>query len=415
MANINDANQTERLGADTQIVVGLFDSGDDAHRAINELKQSGFRSSQIGAAFRSSSAGSASAVGSGLGTGSGSYGSTSVPPATGSFHEGTGSGTSHTSAHGHSWWDKLKDLFEGDSDDTARSSSKSTGANFENSTSTNYGTGEGHLATYGNSPFGNDRNDYDYDYQSSEFEGSLTGAGLPQDRARSLVRQLGPQGAIVTVSGGRSQDAEDILARNNGRVRFEDTANDYADYSPQTSTGSSSAPSYTSGSQQGNVTPGNELSTTNRIQLFGEMLRVHKDRISRGEVRMRKEVITETQAIEVPVTREELVMERIPVTDRTPAANASFGQEGEIRIPLTEEQVRVDKQPYVREEVVVGKREVTGTEAVDDQVRHEELRVEDSTNTSAAAGNRGVSSDLTGSDRDVTDRNLTDRNERKSA
>jgi uncharacterized protein (TIGR02271 family) len=36
--------------------------------------------------------------------------------------------------------------------------------------------------------------------------------------------------------------------------------------------------------------------------------------VNRGEVRIRKEVLTTTQTIEVPVTREELVVERVPVS-----------------------------------------------------------------------------------------------------
>ena len=50
---------------------------------------------------------------------------------------------------------------------------------------------------------------------------------------------------------------------------------------------------------------GKETVTGQRIQLLGEILRVHKERVSRGEVRLRKEVVTEQQNIEVPTTREE--------------------------------------------------------------------------------------------------------------
>ena len=95
-----------------------------------------------------------------------------------------------------------------------------------------------------------------------------------------------------------------------------------------------------------------------RVQLFGEVLRVHKERISRGEVRVRKDVVTENQSIEVPVTREELVLERVGVPGNTPAPSAKIGNPQEIRVPLSEDKVRLEKQPVVREEVLVGKREV---------------------------------------------------------
>ena len=43
---------------------------------------------------------------------------------------------------------------------------------------------------------------------------------------------------------------------------------------------------------------------------------------------------------------------------------------------VSEEQVRVEKRPTVREEVSVGKRQVQNTKSISDDVKHEELRVE---------------------------------------
>ncbi|HWY71563.1 MAG TPA: YsnF/AvaK domain-containing protein [Terriglobales bacterium] len=79
-----------------------------------------------------------------------------------------------------------------------------------------------------------------------------------------------------------------------------------------------------------------------RIQLLSEVLRVHKERVSKGEVRFRKEVVTENQTVEVPVTREELVIDRIPAQAGTPASEA-IGSNQEIRVPLSEEEVRVER------------------------------------------------------------------------
>jgi stress response protein YsnF len=65
--------------------------------------------------------------------------------------------------------------------------------------------------------------------------------------------------------------------------------------------------------------PNPEATDAQNIQLYGEVLRVQKDRVSRGEVRLRKEVTTTTQTVEVPVIREELVLERAPVSGQVPA------------------------------------------------------------------------------------------------
>src|SRR5205823_1149218 len=120
---------------------------------------------------------------------------------------------------------------------------------------------------------------------------------------------------------------------------------------------------------------GTQPVTGQRIQLLGEILRVHKERVSRGEVRLRKEVVTEQQNIEVPTTREELIVERIPGSGREAAGQVGSGDK-EIRVPLSEERVRVEKKPVVNEEVQVGKRQVQDTKRVSDKVRHEELRSE---------------------------------------
>lgn len=95
--------------------------------------------------------------------------------------------------------------------------------------------------------------------------------------------------------------------------------------------------------------------------------------MKRGEVKLRKDVITEKKTVEVPVTREELVIERTPASGE-PAGE--IGTDKEIRVPLSEERARVEKQPVVNEEVRVGKRQVQRTEHVSNSVRHEELRVD---------------------------------------
>src|SRR5256885_6644657 len=110
-----------------------------------------------------------------------------------------------------------------------------------------------------------------------------------------------------------------------------------------------------------------------RIQLRGEMLRTHKERVQRGEVQLRKDVVTQNQNIQVPVTREELVIERTPGSGQV---SGEIGRDQEVRVPLSEERVRVEKQPVVNEEVRVGKRQVQSNKQVSDQVRHEELHVD---------------------------------------
>ena len=99
---------------------------------------------------------------------------------------------------------------------------------------------------------------------------------------------------------------------------------------------------------------------------------MQKDRVSRGEVIVRKEVITEMQTIEVPVSREELVIERISA-DGMSTATGTIGDGSVIRIPLSEELASVDKSTVVREEFSVGKKTTEDVRNVGAEVRHEEL------------------------------------------
>ena len=110
------------------------------------------------------------------------------------------------------------------------------------------------------------------------------------------------------------------------------------------------------------------------MQLREEQLRAHKELREAGEVEIRKEVVAEQQTLHVPVTREEVVIERHPV-DRAEGARRAAGEIGAgetLRVPVREEQVTVDKDTVVTEEIEVGKRQVQDTQRVSETVRREE-------------------------------------------
>ena len=111
-----------------------------------------------------------------------------------------------------------------------------------------------------------------------------------------------------------------------------------------------------------------------RIPLREEELQAHKQSVETGAARVRKEIVTEYRTMEVPVQREEVVIERHAPTGEPAASDLRPGEE--IRIPVTKEQVTVEKRPMVKEEVTVGKRVVESTERVSGEVRKEVVRVE---------------------------------------
>ena len=125
------------------------------------------------------------------------------------------------------------------------------------------------------------------------------------------------------------------------------------------------------------------------MQVHEEQLRAHKQPVETGEVRVRKDVVTEQQTLQVPVTREEVVVERRPASGTASTGDIRSGEE--IRIPVKEEQAHVEKEAVVKEEVAVNKRRVTDTEQVSGTVRNEEVKVEEEgdVNVRGSAADRG--------------------------
>ncbi|WP_176736570.1 YsnF/AvaK domain-containing protein [Oligoflexus tunisiensis] len=113
------------------------------------------------------------------------------------------------------------------------------------------------------------------------------------------------------------------------------------------------------------------------MQLRDEVLDVRKDHVQTGDVQVRKEIITETRSIEVPVTREEIVVERYPLEGTSTSGNNTNAHvTRQIRIPISEEQVHVEKKVVPREEVRVYKDKITENQTVSEDLRHEEARLE---------------------------------------
>jgi uncharacterized protein (TIGR02271 family) len=113
-----------------------------------------------------------------------------------------------------------------------------------------------------------------------------------------------------------------------------------------------------------------------RIPLAEEELIAEKSRRSAGEVRVRKQVVEEQRQVTVPVTREEAYVERVPADERTAGADENRFQEGEVVVPLEEEEIEIRKRPVVREEVRVGKTEYQEQQTASGTVRREEVEVE---------------------------------------
>ena len=118
--------------------------------------------------------------------------------------------------------------------------------------------------------------------------------------------------------------------------------------------------------------------TEETIPLTEERLEVSKN-VQEQQATITKKPVTETKTVEVPVTHEEVSIER-----RAPSGGeGQVASEGpvtsneEISIPLKKEEVEVNKTPYVKEEVTVTKKPVTETRQVTEEVTSEMISTED--------------------------------------
>jgi uncharacterized protein (TIGR02271 family) len=188
----------------------------------------------------------------------------------------------------------------------------------------------------------------------------LMNLGVPQDQANYYDSEFKAGHPIVSVrADGRDQDVMDILRRNGGYTydRQHDTSRQ------------ATAPDMTE--QYGTEY---ETDEQQQLKLREERLQAEKERVQTGEAHLRKEVVEEQQSFNVPVTHEEIVIERHPGSRQV--SDMPIGQDETIRVPVSEERVNITKQPVETGEVSIRKRAVQKEQPVSETVRREEVHLE---------------------------------------
>jgi uncharacterized protein (TIGR02271 family) len=127
-----------------------------------------------------------------------------------------------------------------------------------------------------------------------------------------------------------------------------------------------------------------------RLTLSEEELAVDKRRVPAGEVRLSKSVETEHVREDVPVTREEVVVERHSVRSGIRADGVDLGED-EITVPVTAEEVVAKKRAVVKEEIVARKHEVEENRTVEADLRREHVEIDDQTRTKKLKGSKSKS------------------------
>ena len=187
---------------------------------------------------------------------------------------------------------------------------------------------------------------------------------------------------ISDSNGHLSEDEEATLYRYYGTDGADyDTSYGYTDTETRTDTDTA----YTGA---GHDTAG--PNTDSAMTRSEEQVRVGTEKVETGRARLRKYVVTENVTTTVPVSREEVRLEREPITDanRDEALRGGDITEEEHEVVLSEERPVVQKETVPVERVRVDKDTVTEQHEVDETVRKEQIELDESGTTTRSDTDR---------------------------
>ncbi len=193
-----------------------------------------------------------------------------------------------------------------------------------------------------------------------------------------------PQGEEVRVNVTKDQVKDAPSLDPDGELSEQEEQQLFQHYKvPYTSEGSTTAQGapQSGAGDEGRTGVGRDTSgptTDEAMTRSEEELRVGTTRREAGRVRLRKYVVTEQVTKTVPVQREEVRLEREPITDEN-VGRATSGpsiSEEEHEVVLHEEEPVVEKRAVPKERVRLGKDTVTDEHEVSEEVRKERIDTE---------------------------------------
>ena len=179
----------------------------------------------------------------------------------------------------------------------------------------------------------------------------------------------------VSVSKDQVKDAPGVEA--DGQLSQQEEARLFEHYGvPYTNDGSVTAQGTPAGDGGGHDRSGPD--TDGAMTRSEEELRVGTRNVESGRVRLRKYVVTEQVQQTVPVRREEVRIEREPITDanRDAALDGPEISEEEHEVVLHEEQPVVEKRTVPKERVRLDTQSVTDEQTVSEELRKEQIETD---------------------------------------
>ena len=211
-----------------------------------------------------------------------------------------------------------------------------------------------------------------FDDEGGQPEWALVNTGLFGTKKTFVpIKGASPTGEDLRVAVTKDQvkdapsiDADEQLSEAEERRLFE-----HYDM-PYTTEGSTTAQGPPQGGSGQAGQRGDEAMTRSE-----EELRVGTEKREAGRARLRKYVVTEQVQTTVPVQREEVRIEREPITDanRDQATSGADITEDEHEVVLHEEEPVVEKRVVPKERVSLGKETITDEREVSEEVRKERI------------------------------------------
>ena len=132
------------------------------------------------------------------------------------------------------------------------------------------------------------------------------------------------------------------------------------------------------------------LTTDDAMTRSEERLDVGVQRTEAGRARLRKRIVTETETHTVPVSSQRAKVVREPITEANmpKAMDGPALSEEEHEVVLTSDKVVVDKETVAVERVRLDTQTVTEQQQVTEDVRKEQIELDDPTGTAAGKGAR---------------------------
>lgn len=189
--------------------------------------------------------------------------------------------------------------------------------------------------------------------------GALIGLGIPEEEAEYYESEFNRGRTVVTVKSGEAEFAKaSCILDDCNAYDYDRRDSDYAS----------------------DCNAKQRVSTDGKMVARKEVLDVEKNTHAANSATVRKEVTTETKRVEVPVKREELVVERTDMHGQAAGPITGSGTEKE-RILLREEEIDVNKRTVAKEAVQVGKRTVTDQKTVNAELKEEKIVVDRDSST----------------------------------